>query len=287
MTDHPPSDELISAHLDDEATPAEAAAVEASAPARARRDQLEAARALVGQPVVPPPEAREAAVAAALAVFDREIAAPAAPEQPDGATPTPTPLAGRRVRRRSPLVAVLGAAASIVFLLAVGVISLSQRSHTESFSAGAAPESQSADKGVASSGASSVAPAAPSGADTARDDFARATGPDAFAAPVDLGAVAGAAELRERVAAGLAAPAPMAPLTSAPGAAAAALDAVASCEPAQRAADPGLGPLVLTARATYQGRPAVVLAYRAEPNGPVRAILAEPGSCRVLLVDPG
>jgi anti-sigma factor RsiW len=55
MTDPlPPDDELVSAHLDGEATPEEASAVNASPAAQARRAELDAVRAAVGEPAVPP-----------------------------------------------------------------------------------------------------------------------------------------------------------------------------------------------------------------------------------------
>ena len=69
-------DELVSAYLDNEATPAEVAEVERDATLLARVEQLRSVRDAVAAPVPPAPSAqREQAISAALGVADAEAAA--------------------------------------------------------------------------------------------------------------------------------------------------------------------------------------------------------------------
>jgi hypothetical protein len=230
MTDQHPSDEVVSAYLDGEATPTEAAAVEASAPARARRDELDAVRAQVGEPVVPPIGARDAAVAAALAVHDHEMAsAPAGTTTGSAAPAGAADLAAHRARRRPRrvLAPVLGAVASVVFVVAVAAIALQQtRSSTDYSTAGAAadsaqevggaPEPNAAATGGAppaaqAPGFSSKGDAATEQADRERSALAAGAAP----ANPDLGVIADAGGLRRAVAGALTSPA-MATTTSGP-----------------------------------------------------------------------
>jgi hypothetical protein len=102
-------DELASAHLDGETSPAEDEQVAADDALRERVDVLGEVRRRVGAPPpAPPPERRDAAVAAALAAFDAE--AGAGPEAPVRTLP----------RRREGLgLRVLAAAAVVLVALAL------------------------------------------------------------------------------------------------------------------------------------------------------------------------
>jgi hypothetical protein len=93
----------------------------------------------------------------------------------------------------------------------------------------------------------------------------------AAGAPLDLGAVDAAslpAALASRLPPPGAAPVPPAP-------------AALRCEAALRASTPGVGPLLLAATATWEGRPAVVLAFGARP-GPVVAYVTAAADCGIL-----
>ena len=170
MTDHHDPDDLASAHLDRATTPDEAARIAADPVLQARVDALRAVRAAVQQPVDADPEAREAALAAALAAFDEELA-------PSVARPaTVTPIIPRRglspTARR-----VLGAAA-VVAVLALLVPLLAQS--TDDDSSGDATFEET---GAAIGGADR----ATSDAGTA-EDAAAATSTTDLAAARDLGA---------------------------------------------------------------------------------------------------
>lgn len=241
MSDLHHDDDVLSAWLDGEATADEAAAVEAGMaddPAVAARvEQLRAVAAAVATPVVPAPAgARERAVAAALAA-----AGAVATDRADGAAPgPPADLAARR-RRRSTI--VLSAAAAVVaVLLAVPVV----RSWTGD---------DTGDREVAGPAASQEATADEDGGDTA------AAGRGVPEALPELGAL----DSPEDVAAAVGRttqPSTQAGMEAATeeddGAAAAPAH---RCEPGVRAADPGLGALVLSATATYQGTEAYVLGF--------------------------
>jgi hypothetical protein len=312
----PPDDELVSAHLDGAATPDEAAAVEASAPARARRRELEAVRARVGEPVVPPPGARDAAIAAALAVYDRDIAG-GDPTATDGRAPaagdtTDRPVASideRRARRpRRSLVPVLGAVASVVLILGVLVgLRISQRATPTEASLGAAARDQNNSKEAPAAGPPPPGSAlAATGAESSnQDDSAVAAPADRPSAPlsepapgaagttnvVDLGPVTDAASFRRAVGDALAGRLVAGPTSSATPYARGVAVEPRACEAARRAGDSEVGELVLTGVAQYNGAPAGVLVFRLVPaapraaDGAVRAYLSEPSTCRVLRVE--
>jgi hypothetical protein len=281
MTDQRPSDELISAHLDGEATPEEGRAVDASAAARARRDELDAVRALVGRPVVPPPGARDDAVAAALAVHDREIA---------GSPGTVTSLPGRRARRRPRLAPVLGAAASIAVILGAGFVAVRLADRPE-YGVNAAGEATQAASAPARGASPNPPPMSGGGQESPDEATAYAKTDRPY-----VGVITDAPSLRRAVTERLQsqATARLAEPTNEDAGASDPVPRAASpevdpmrCDAQQRAADSSLGALVLAASATYDGRPASVLVYQANPTAPWRAFLLDQGSCRVLLVDPG
>jgi hypothetical protein len=107
------TDEMVSAHLDGEATPAEVARIEADPALLARSAELRAVAAAVGRPVEPPPaDVRDRQIEAALAAFRR----------PDLA---PVDLGAERdlrTRHRRRLWAVSVAAALLVALIAVPLL---------------------------------------------------------------------------------------------------------------------------------------------------------------------
>jgi hypothetical protein len=138
-----PDDEIVSAHLDGEATPDEVARIEGDPRSRERLEQFDAVRAEVAAPAPPDPFAREAALAAALDVFDREVApqrtadphvhdAAAAVDGQVSAAPRPplAPVVDLAKRRRVRGIQLLSAAAAIVVVLAVvGLARVAQRSN--------------------------------------------------------------------------------------------------------------------------------------------------------------
>ncbi|HEV8115309.1 MAG TPA: hypothetical protein VGP53_03655, partial [Acidimicrobiales bacterium] len=105
-------DELASAHLDGTASPEEVARVAGDPALQARVDELRAVRAAVGAIPVVDPRRRDAAITAALAVYDEQ------PEGPKVRTPPVTSLAAVAARRRTAPVArrLVGVAAAIVLL---------------------------------------------------------------------------------------------------------------------------------------------------------------------------
>jgi hypothetical protein len=146
MTDPLPRDELASAYLDGEATPAERATVDADAGLLARVDELRAVRRMVAAPVPARPAAD----------VDATISAALAGDRPE---PAPVPLRSpaRRVRRHRIGLAVLGAAAAVVTVVAVAV---NRTSDGSSPSAGRALTVDSASSAAASGAPETTAAAA-------------------------------------------------------------------------------------------------------------------------------
>lgn len=118
MTDSPTPDELVSAHLDGEASPDDDARVLADPHLRSRRQAFVRLREELGDLEMPTPARREANIAAALAVYDELAAAPAGGET----DATVVDLTAARRRRR---LAVLAAAAAVL-VAALGVTALRQ-----------------------------------------------------------------------------------------------------------------------------------------------------------------
>lgn len=254
MTDRPDhdDDEIVSASIDGEATPAEAARVSSDPVLHARRTELEAAAIAVGGSVPGAPEAaRERAIAAALDAMGTEPA-------------TPAPVVP--LRRRSSVRWL--AAAAAVALLAVGLGALLRRGSDTTASTTAAREaasSSSGPAGVASSGAAG-APTADStlGAAAAATPTTHA---DQRSATADLGSFATPAAL----AAALRSPAP-APTTTA-GTVTRADGAAASTCPAPAS----LTAIDEVATATLAGQPVVV--YVGTGATGARAFVAVDAGC--------
>jgi hypothetical protein len=172
MTDFAPrpDDEIVSAHLDGEATPDEAARVEADPGSRERLEQFDAVRAEVAAPVRADAVAREAALAAALDVYDREVAPHVATATPttslratpttpvtdapsggSGATPSLAPggpgapgasVVDLSARRPARGLQILSAAAAILLVLGLaGAVRVAQRSNDANTTADVALDS--------------------------------------------------------------------------------------------------------------------------------------------------
>lgn len=203
MTDAPPpnDDDLVSAHLDGEAPPGLDARLAAEPALEARRAAFAQVADLVAAPATPPEATREAALAAALEVYDREIApaaaataAPVAPVAPPGAATSPAPPtaaagpgspAGATVtdlaaRRRGRALPFLAAAAAVVILVAGIGVALRRSTTTDTTASTAAgsvdqrgdrSSSTARDKGSEQNAATAddgpAAPSAPSAASRA------------------------------------------------------------------------------------------------------------------------
>lgn len=139
-------DELVSAYLDGEATPAEIAEVEQNEALRARIEQLRSVRDAVAAPVAPmPAERREQMISAALAESDSENT------QRREARIVPVH------RRRETLLAVAAAAILLAAVVSAGLIA--SRGGDESADMAAAP-TESADAGPAAADTAATAEAA-------------------------------------------------------------------------------------------------------------------------------
>ena len=118
--------ELVTAYVDGEATPDERARVEADAELLAEVERQFAARAAVHDAEPPSAARRDAAIAAALAVFDDEIASTIRPAPP-AAIPArdvtaPTNIVPFDQRRRMRWMQSLGAAAAVAAVVVAGAV---------------------------------------------------------------------------------------------------------------------------------------------------------------------
>ncbi len=207
-------DEVVSAVLDGEATPAEVARVEADPVLRARVGVLGAVAARVAEPVTVDPTLEDRHLAAARAAWETQTT-PAAPG--DRATAV-TELATRRRRRTTRTFAAAAAIAVLVLVLPVLVAVLTRSTDPgddETAAARAEPTSTvvAADTGdAAREPAAATAEATPDGGASAADPgVTPTTVPDAAPTDLgDLGAVADPDALRVRVDAALVARASMA-----------------------------------------------------------------------------
>lgn len=299
MTDAalPPDDEIVSAVLDGEATDDERARVEADPAARRRLAELADLRRHLAAPVAVPDDAREQALAAALAAYDQQrlgdttgstpgvTAATSAATSAAGLDPVPSApdeLAVRRARRSGRGARALAAAAAIVVvIIGIGALVRSTGQQTEVASTGVATTQEqgppAAENGgvVADDDAGAPDPAsgptttmtqpvpAPSTPPTTTPGDA--AGAEAFdRATIDLGVVSSPGELRTLMVRTLdeqtaaERSATTTSLADGPSLATAGFD---SCAAVVRAADPEIGPVLAAATATYQGRPALIFAF--------------------------
>lgn len=244
-----PLDDLASAHLDGQTTPAEDAQVAGDPAVAARVAELAAVRAAMQSDGPPVDEVRrEASIAAALAAFDEGRAEAAAPAGSAGVTPIAVAAARRRVSRRN--VQVIGAVAVAVALaVAVPLLGVLD-SDSPSEDLATSPVEESAEDTAERDGGDAAGGAA--------DDFATA-GPLAMSptAPVDLGTFEDLDALEAAVATHVAAP--FAATTgdqASPTTAARTAEAASACSGADDA-----GQLVLTGTATLEDRPVLVFVH--------------------------
>jgi hypothetical protein len=322
MTDAmlPPDDELVSAVLDGEATPEERARVEADPAAQERLARFAEARRQIATPVTVPSEARERAIAAALGAFDAASSTPppapwapvepaAAPPRAVGGAPATAPsdeLAARRNRPGRGLRLLAAAAAVVVVLIGVGAVI--QRADQGEQVATSAPASQDADNSdraqperapsadvdtnepavTTTRPPGAVTPTAPTTTSSPTDGAEPPTAVSPAAPLVELGSIATTRELRTAVLAGIDEQASSSrpdPSTAYEASAVAGGPAFVSCADQVHAADPEIGGVLLSAEATYQGRPAIVLAFAidraAHPaaNGSVRIYALDAATC--------
>jgi hypothetical protein len=287
MTDHPTADtpeepttagedELVSAVLDGEATPAERARVEGDPRLRARLASFTAVREAVGE--VPPvaDAARDASIANAL---DR--ATDAAFQQPG---PDAHSLAAARSRRRRRVATIVAAAAVAVVAVPLLAIALTGRRTEEKLASTGEAVSESADDQA------SARDAAPSSTTTSP---LIAPSPEAqrlAAGPIfvgDLGPISAIAELRFAVQAALV---DSDERLRASNSAFALSDTDAlRCATAVAAADPSVGLPLMTSTATWKGVPAFVTVFATlaasppEPTDvPVQLIVVTGADCTVI-----
>jgi negative regulator of sigma E activity len=144
--------ELASAYLDGELSTAERAEVEASPELLTLVGSFQGARETIAQVPTASPEARESAIAAALAEYDRILATPAAPAAQAARAPVVAMAGYRRWRR------VLSMAAAVVAVGTVGIVvgkGLSKHSGTATTGSKSAPEVTSGAAPAAGGGAPS------------------------------------------------------------------------------------------------------------------------------------
>jgi hypothetical protein len=178
-------DEQVSAHLDGEATPDEAAAIAAQPELVARADTLAAASAVLREEAVPrvPDHARDAAIRNALDAYDDSRNAPNADRDE---------LARARDRRTSRRLRVVGIAAAV--LLAVLAVPVLTRDTGDDASDVATEAGQSAAEEDASTGGDALAADSPEASAAAED-----RSPTLYEGPSDIGVVASTDELEQRV----------------------------------------------------------------------------------------
>ncbi|MEZ5144465.1 MAG: hypothetical protein R2726_18425 [Acidimicrobiales bacterium] len=315
-------DELVSAVLDGEASDDERACAAGDPALRARLAELTRARDAVAAAVPVDDATRDATIAAALAVHTPVAGDPATGDQD-------APVVALHRSRNRALVALSVAAVAVLAVVVPLAISRAGRSQTNAASApvargsaadrSGAPESQAL--GEAEGGApSAAAGAAPSTTATA---LPRATIPVDSPAVVaasflgdDLGSVADAAGLRERVAArfqlrddvhaddggqtsdraaeaghdddqGAPAASPSPPGTFLPPEAQAEIVArLQACDPQVRSREPGLGVVLFTAAVSYDGVPALTFLYDGNPDAANRLVTVDRLTCATLDVQP-
>lgn len=290
MTVHPDFEDL-SAFVDGQA-PEWSSHVSECGSCRAALDRLRAVQAAVAVPVerVAAGERDRAvatAVAAAVAGRPAPLAAtdrtpsPAAPAGPSLTPPRPVATAPDRSWRW--LVPASAAAALLLVVGAVSVLSQGGRSENQTATAGRILESPESAPTVGGRG----------GADAAADSAGAAT-----TSSGDLGEIPDAATLLARARPGLAAKgAPVVgPATTAPSALRGRSEAVPApatvgtrpCEEQARSRDPALREVVYFATATRQGQTAVVLGLSTgPPPAPVTLLLLSQDGCAVLLRTAG
>ena len=284
MTDLPgdprrPDDELVSAVLDGEATPAERARVEADPVLRARLDEFAAVRDQVAAPVAPRSEAaRDAAIAAAVAE------------------------AGERrrhranvvhLRRRQEIPRFLAAAAAVLLVLGGFGYLASQIDRTGDDSGDAAAGGESSEDTASTAADEDAFSAEDSAGGDGGAEAATAEGQFGAPSPRSLPPVADEDELRETLRTDAFEASPDSPATepSTPTTSILPSDAVETrggslgCQRALERADTTLTGLLLKATTEYAGVPAVVYVF-GQADGGRRVIVVTDATC-VPLADFG
>lgn len=259
-------DALASDHLDGRTTPAEAERVASDPEAAARVAALEAARAALRAEVAVDPEAREAAIAAALDAYDAERGGAAT-----GLAPVTAPAIGRTASRRTlQLVAI--AAAVILLALAVPLLAGLDGGDDAEDTAATALDEDAATEGGA--GLETPAP-------EAAEDSAGGSPAEAYAATGldDLGSFTDLATLEEAVRARAPGSVTRAmPSTSAAG------DTADPAAPGQQTCPDELGAdgtATYAATARLDDR-AVLAVVRTSPAGEVRLVVLDAADCSVV-----
>ncbi len=289
------ADELLSAYVDGEASPAEVARVEGDPALAARAARFAAARAALSEPVAPLGAdawssilaSARAQVAGGPAATEERTAAPGEVAEVSEVAAPVVDLAAERSRRR-PVSRWLAAAAAVVLLVGV-VAALARRSTGGGDSGVAGPVT------TASTGGSTVDPTSNPTPSTTPDDLVGAgsgttvrtdlmADTRATASGVHLGPLADPEAARRAVASAVGAVS--LPLAHPADADTRDLERVAACTAAVRSADPRSGALRWWADARYVGEPAYVLVLRDFAVGrdgePRRWAVVRAGDCRVL-----
>jgi len=164
----PPSDdELVSAYLDGDATPAERALVESDPVLLAQVERFRLVAEALRQPVSPDPVRKEQAIAAALGVLDGSVV-----PFPAGGRPLPPPSA-RPAGRRPNRWLTVAAAATVAAVVAVAGVALTSGDDNDT----AAPSTETESTGTTGTSGNAAFPPA--------SDVP--TSPPAVALVVDLG----------------------------------------------------------------------------------------------------
>lgn len=260
MTDqHDPLDDLASAHLDGETNPAEAASVASDPLLLARVERLSEARELLrGAEVTIDPQARDRAIAAALAAFDVEDPA-ALPSQGDGTEVTAlAPRAARRPSRRA--IELVGIAAAVALLaLAVPLLGRLDSGSNDDVAATAGQTSDNAAGGAAPN----VKGAAPS------------TLADGGVPVAHLGSFADIPHLTQAVRSALSVASGYATQSGPSAASDRAIESSVTPCAEERAR---IGPVVYTALAELNGQPVVVV-VRDDPAGGRSMVALDANDC--------
>lgn len=264
MTDHlDPLDDLASAHLDGETTPAEAARVASDPQLSARVERLAEARDALRAADMPSDPARRAqAIAAALAAYDEEVVGAL-----DAATANllvPAAARWRRPPRRALALVGIAAAVALLALAAPLIDRLDSGSHDD---LAALPDDGADDMTLRDSGAGQEATAGAA-------DRALAAAPSA--ATPDLGPFGVLPDLADAVRSQL----ETGPAASGSSPAAASQStATAAAAPAPCAEERAAGePVLYTALAELAGRLVVVL-VREEPDGGRTLVVLDRQDC--------
>lgn len=261
--------ERISAYLDGEAEPAEAARIEADPALRQRAAELAAAREVIAAPF---PALDESSWDELVAGARAQVAAE---------SPAPVIDLRARGRTRSLVVAVVGVAAACLLVVAI-VATLARRPGGDPRPDELAGPTSSAEVTTTTEqpGGVNVAGSGTTSPNAAADEFRSVYSRE------PLGSFADAGELASAAARASGQPAP--PGTAAPGDP--TVDAIARCVAAVRRGEPRLGRIRFAANATYQDKPVFVLVFQdfgigsgAEPR---RVVAVGRDSCAIAASAP-